>query len=470
MVQERITLQSRFSRETTFALAITVTLTLGFVLVLVLSGGKPSTIGLFPIAVIFVASLLSFEFSLAALVVVLFADYHVGGLSLAVWYALPLGLSFLIRFKSVAWEDISNPLTIPMLVYGVSVVPSLWNATQPLTSIFMLVNVASFAVVLHVLIPALSTHDDVRKFVSVYLAMVLANALHVIIMSLAGQSRPFGFGGIMFVDYVGLGISVAVAMSVVSRGKTRLLLLVLTTIFSTALVLTQTRTIWLATAITLAFLGVYILLRPQVAGMPRKRLIVMIIAGSLVVAGVNAIVVSMNPRLEKRATELTKEPEYGIDEWGGVENSLVTRLLIWDTALNAFSAHPFVGIGVYGFPYSSKLYYKIPTLLYQRYVKDLSPHQTHLAVLSETGLIGALGFVVFLLAVLRCTFHMLRRASGIREMRYAFVAAVGVVYSLVSMLFTDAWLWGQGIVLLGSILGVMLANRKIAGQEVKSRE
>jgi amino acid transporter len=61
----------------------------------------------------------------------------------------------------------------------------------------------------------------------------------------------------------------------------------------------------------------------------------------------------------------------------------------------------------------------------------------------------------------RRAFTSITQARGEDGKRYALVAAIAVVYCTVSMLFTDAWLWGQLIVMLGMVLGVMLAIRKI---------
>ena len=452
-----------WSRETFHLLGLTIFLTIMFVVVTYLSGGKVSTIALFPLGSVLFFLLTSFELCAVVLVGSLFVDYHLGGFSSAVWFTLPFAISFLVRFRDIEWKEFANPMTTSILVYGAMVVPSFLNATQPLANIHKGFNVAAFIIVLYSMVAAIRTYDNLRKVVAVYLTLVCVNALHVIIQSLAGEWRPFGFAGIVFVDYVGLGICVVAAMSLVFVGKKRILPLLLMTLFVVSLLLTQTRSVWLATAITLVILGGYVVFRPQVVGLSRKLLITVIVVGSLGLVGIGTFVISMNPRVQQRVTQLTGEPRYGFDEWGGVENSVFTRLLIWDTALNAFFSHPIVGIGVYGFPFSSQHYSKMPKLLYDRYVKGLSPHQTHLAVITETGIIGALGFGTFLVTALVNAFRAIRRATSRRGKEYSFFSAIAIVYCSVSMLFTDAWLWGQGIVLLGLVIGLVMANLKISG-------
>jgi O-antigen ligase len=173
----------------------------------------------------------------------------------------------------------------------------------------------------------------------------------------------------------------------------------------------------------------------------------------------------MNPKIENRAIQITKQSGYGIDQQGNVENSLGSRILIWDTAIRAFEAHPVFGIGVYSFRYSSYQYSQLPKFLYRKFVENLSVHQTHLAVLAETGLIGFLGFAVFIFTLLKLSFRAVRIARDEFGRRHALVAAVGVVYCTASMVVTDAWLWGQQIVLLGLVVGSMLAVRNIGNAE-----
>jgi O-antigen ligase len=188
----------------------------------------------------------------------------------------------------------------------------------------------------------------------------------------------------------------------------------------------------------------------------------MAIAGLLALGIMTTIGLSLNPLIEERAGELTSGPARGRDDQVVAAHSIVSRMFIWDTAFNAFRAHPFVGIGVYAFPYTSLRYNNSTLEIYRLYVSGSSPHQTHLAVLAETGIIGAIGFIVFAVATLRVVFGAIRQSSTEPGSRYALVAGIAVVYCFVSMVFSDAWLWGQGIVLLGLVLGLTLANWRIS--------
>ncbi|MEW6510893.1 MAG: O-antigen ligase family protein [Bacteroidota bacterium] len=454
--------------ERTASIAIAGILSVVFGAALWLSGGTTQSIVAFPLIALFLFLLTSFELALFGIIVCLFVDVHVSVFSSAVWYSLFLLLAFVLHHPEFSWRRFANPLTIPLLVYGACIIPSLTNAFQPTESILKLFNVVGFLIAFYVFVAAVNSRERMRKAVTVFLVLAFANALHVFVQAILGQPRPFGFAGVMFVDYAGMGITATAVMGILSRGRARLAHFLVSGVLAVALLASQTRSIWLATAITLTLVGLSIVLKPSVWGMSRPYALGVVVAGVLVLAAAGALTVLWSPRVEERALEVANIDPSAVSDEGVIRNSLVTRALIWDTALNAFRAHPYVGVGVYGFPYSSIHYARMPRMLYTRYVEMMSPHQTHLAVLSETGVIGALGFGWFLVAALRAAVRAVRSASGIRARKFAIVAAGALIYCMVSMVFTDAWLWGQGIVLLGIIAAMVVANGKMEAIQVDS--
>ncbi len=452
-------------REWQFAVMAGAILSVIFVMVMQFAAGAPNVLALFPLIAVVLVLAGSFELCLAAIVISLYVDVHFLYFSSAVVLSAVLAVSFVLTRRDIAWRRFANPMTVPILVYGLCIVPSFLNAARPDKSLIALWNVAAFLIVLYTVIAGLGTRGEIRKIAALYLALTCANGLLVIVLSVLGEKRPFGVPGMMYVDYAGLGVCVTVAMSAVSRGRSRRLLMLPALVIAIALILTETRSIWIASGITLAVLAGYLIVHPDLTGLPRRWVITAAATAALGIAALGTIVVSLNPRIEERAAQLTGGGADQIDQAGLAINSLISRAFIWDTARNAFLAHPYVGIGVYAFPYSSQHYSTLPKLLFNLYVKGNSPHQTHFAVLSETGLVGMAGYLVFLVAAVRCAFQSVRRAPGMRGRRFGFVAAIGLTYCFVSMGFTDAWLWGQGIVLLGLVMGLMLVNRRIGAAE-----
>jgi O-antigen ligase len=148
-----------------------------------------------------------------------------------------------------------------------------------------------------------------------------------------------------------------------------------------------------------------------------------------------------------------------------VSNSIVSRFLIWHTALNAFFRHPIIGIGAYSFRFDSQFYRTIPLVLYKIWVKDMSPHVTYLAVLTETGIVGFVGFAIFLVSTLRMGFKAVIHSKTDIQRYFSLGIFIVQVYVSFSMAVTDAWLWGQCGMLWSFVLGISVANYKmVVGQ------
>jgi O-antigen ligase len=142
-------------------------------------------------------------------------------------------------------------------------------------------------------------------------------------------------------------------------------------------------------------------------------------------------------------------------------NSLVTRYFIWSIAWDAFASNPATGVGIYGFPFISKEYSTLDDFLYESFVERLTPHETFLAILTESGIIGFLGFVIFLISTIVFAIKSYLISKSVEELFYSEIILWLTLYTLFSMIITDAWLWGHGIVLWGLLIGMSIANRKI---------
>ncbi len=464
MGQLAIKLLSLFLPEYKYAFRLTIFLSLIFVLLVFFSGGNEKIIAIFPVAIVLLVITSNFLLSLTVLVILLFIDYPIFIYRAAVLFSIPLGIAFLIKNKNIEWKELNNQLTLPIIIYSICILPSLLNATKLLMSFYMLFNFVAFLIVLYSIYGGVRTYTEINKIVMVYLFLTFANSLDVIRLSFEGAGRPYGFAGLMFVDYSALGVCLTITIALISSGFKRIVLFSTSIIIVIALIMTQTRNTWISTVITLGILVVYLIIHPEIIGISRKRILVFTTLGALLITIVILFALILNPSVESRSTQLLDKKSNIIDQYGGTESSIVTRMLIWDTAINAFLSHPVIGIGVYAFPFSSNQYYKIHKILYEKYVKDLSPHQTHLAVLVETGVIGFIGFMIFIISILKISLKSVKSAINQNKKKYSLVALISVVYCIVSMFFTDAWLWGKGIILFGIVVGLMLVNSRISSE------
>jgi len=432
-----------------------------FVLIARMFGDEIFMYSLFPIFAFLLWTINDFKLSLIIIIITLYLNFNYSYYSSAILFSLPLGLSFLVRYSDITLKDFKNPLNIPMCIYGACILPSFLYMLDPRPSLFMLSHIVAFIIVLYSIVGGVRTYRQVSVLTIVYIILTLLNSLDVIRLSIFGVKRPFGFAGLWFVDYSALGVCLAMAIAIVKRGSTRWFFLSIALFVLIALLLTQTRNTWFSALITLLILVGCLIVYPEMIEVSRAKIVKMAIICGMAFVGIVLLIAIIFPRVSERVDNLKDKAGYNIDASGNTENSLVSRLLIWSTAFNAFKAHPIVGIGVYAFQFSSRTYSTLPKILYKRFVEKRHPHQTFIAVLAETGLLGFSGFLVFYITALRCAFLSLKSAVDTQGKNYAFVAAIGVSYCSVSMFFTDAWLWGQQLVLLGIIYGLMLTIRKI---------
>ncbi|MBK7256563.1 MAG: O-antigen ligase family protein [Ignavibacteriae bacterium] len=447
-------------REWRTMLIASVVFTAAFVGLVVLGGGRRESLLVLPLLAAGLIVIRDVERTVWALIVVLFIVYPISLYSSAVVFSALVAVSFLVT-RRFAWRSLRTPLTVPIVVYGLAVLPSLLNAGNPLRCIAFTYNVVAFLIALHVPYLLATSMPVVRRFTGIYLGMAVVNGIQLILMSLSTGRREYGFSGLMYGDYAGIAVNTAAVALMVSRGRSRMILGAVAAVVGVALIMTQTRNAWISAFVTLSFAVAYLIRSPELAGISRRHMIRYAGIGALALVLLVAGALALNPDLQGRAASIAESESVESGETLIVRNSLISRMMIWDAALNAFLAHPWAGVGVYGFAMASRQYSHLPAALYDFYVRDMSPHVAVFAVLSETGLLGFAGFLFFVGSLLRVALRSVRTARDLEGRRAAFIGLVAVVYIMVSMFFTDAWLWGQGIVLLGLIAGMVLAIHRM---------
>ncbi len=451
--------------EWRFMLWSGVILTTLFVLSIAFGGGRIESLLVLPALAALLLAVGNMTVALSMLVVVLFIVFPISIFTSAPWFAVIVALAFLVNHRDIAWKDLSTPLTIPLVIFALSVVPSLFNAGDPWMCIVRMFNVFGFLTAMYATIMSVRDNRTIRHLVRLYIIMALLNGLTVIYWSMITGKRQYGFAGIMYVDYAGIAVCLLVIIALFTAGRTRILALVGGFVMGIALILTQTRNAWIATAITLGVVGIYLFRHPSVIGIPRRNLVRYAVVGIVLLVIVVGGALAVNPAVEQRAENLAEMDPEEVGETVVVQNSLITRLMIWHTAANAFAAHPWIGVGIYGFAQTSRQYSILPPLFYDRYVRNMSAHTAFFSILVEGGVVGMAGFLVFLGSVIRVTLRSVREARGKRAQGYALVGLTAMVYITVSMFLTDAWLWGQGGVLWGLVVGLIIATMRVNRRE-----
>ena len=385
----------------------------------------------------------------------------------SVFFSIIVLISFTVNYPDVKIKDFSNPLKKSILIYLLSVIPSLYNSIEPLMSIVMFYNFAGMLVIMFVTMIAIDTNKKMMGVIYLYLAGVFVNSIYVIFLAASTGKRAWGFSGIFYVDFVGLATIISLILFIYSSGIKKIIFSLLLMVSLFGLLLTQTRNAWLSTAVSILLLFFFLIKNSKKYLISFKALVMIIITVATVVVigyfGSSTFSTNLGDRLNQKSqtTELDDDP------YSAGENSFVTRAFIWHTAVMAFIEHPIIGIGTYSFPFSSQNYYKIPKSFYEIFVRNRDPHITYLAVLTETGIVGFIGFMFFIVAIVKLVLNSLKlpvdKTDVIRTVIICFVFA----YIIFSMAMTSSWIWGQQSMIMGIFLGMLIGNNNMLTKKSK---
>ena len=417
-----------------------------------------------PVVILFT---FNFNITLRFLVLTFFVNYLFLNFKVSVFFIPIVIISFLLTQHSLEKEDYTNPLTKYFFIYLMTCIPSAFNNIALGSSLIIATQFLAFLVLIHALAAYIKEVSQIDSYIKTFLVLSFLNACHVIVQVAMSGGRKFGFAGIMYVDYVNIAIIINLLYVVLKKDSKipKFVYLISLTIFTMVSVLMQTRNSWVSIALTFGLLVVYLYAKSQLYGINRTKILYFVSVIVLLLGITIAFIVSQT-EFSDRVTDIEIKEEINIEE--DIGNSLLTRMLIWDTALSCFLAHPMTGVGMYAFPLVSSQYTKVPDILYEKYVENLTPHVGYFAVLAETGIIGFIGFVLMLFMIIRTANSIIRKSRSEDKKLITTILLWVLVYITVSLSMTDAWLWGVGIVVWGFFIGLMLGMNKIINKDVEN--
>jgi len=135
------------------------------------------------------------------------------------------------------------------------------------------------------------------------------------------------------------------------------------------------------------------------------------------------------------------------------------RIVAAKAALDMFFSHPFIGIGAYN-------YGQIYGRLYNPGYLTMSPHNTYLAVLSETGLFGTAVFLSFLYFLYKVIRDYIKRARGYNKDVIGYGLLAGFAGLLFSFLFYQTYM----LPMVWLYYGILLSLEKIDRSSMLQRK
>jgi O-antigen ligase len=390
-------------------------------------------------------------------VILLFAKADAFIFKLVVLSSIPLTLSYLVTYKRDTFNRVPNPLMAPLAIFIVTLLPSLLNTFNPGASIYQMFNLISMIILFLILGNYVTEYRQMKACAIAYVFLSLCNGLNIIVQNLLTGNRVFGFAGIMYVDLVCVAIIICITAILFFRNWKSFLLLVIVLLLLVSLLFAQTRNTMISLAILCVFLFFFLLLYHRTFSIARKKVLLISAVSLLAIGASLGFLYYLVPQIFDRIIVIFSKK-------GGsgalVSSSLISRLLIWQAAFNAFLAHPIIGCGAYSFWTDSHYYSHIPNWLYKDWVQGMSEHETYFAVLTETGIIGFVGFITFLFSAIHLAFKSVVISVSAEQKYYSLGLLLLQIYVAVSMTMTDAWRWGQCGMLWGLILGFSCANYK----------
>ncbi len=427
-----------------------------------------STLSLILFVLIPLTGLLIFNFEIIFLLflTLIFFDGYYYSFALSEIYSIILIISFVINYK-VSVTEYKNPFLLGLILFIISIIPSIINSDKALLSGFLSLRLILFTIVLIILTVYFSDPIKQKFAIIGFLTISLINAVVLLVQSSQIGGRSFGFSGVVYVDLIGISIIITL-IYFLYQDKNKIFYLLMLFIFIIALIITQTRNAWISTALIILLIWVQHLFK--IRRNVRKfysalslSLIFIVISFFLIFQLYQADILSF-----ERVNIASLNNNKDVDGYLKTAGSLISRIFIWDTAINAFTAHPISGIGFYTFPILSVNYFSIPPDVYKLYVAGLSPHQTFLAIICETGIVGLIGFSFFLFSTIFKSWRVSVKFDENKKNIFLVLLFWINMYVFFSMLMTDAWLWGRLFMAWCIILGITAANIKSLNYNIKS--
>jgi O-antigen ligase len=406
-------------------------------------------------------SLHNFNIIVGMFIASIFSEIIFFNFQVAVIFSIFLLISLLIHFYSLNPEELKSPLNKSMLIFFICVIPSYFYSINPLLSIIKCYQFLAFLVVLYSISIGINFQKKIVTTIMFYLAIVSLDSILVIVRGLITKDRVFGFSGVYYVDFVGVGLILSLILFLYSSGWRRFIFIILICLQSLGIILTETRNAWISVLLSLVFMLIFMIIKGDKLKIKRSSVIKFTLITIFAFTSIFLVSSLISGGVQRRINAVASKTVLTDDPSSVEGNSLLSRVFIWHTAYLAFRSHPVFGIGIYSFPFSSSNYYKIPKAYFKMYVENLPPHLGYLAILTETGIVGFIGFIIFLSSMLSFAYSSIKNSITKEDFLISILLFFALIYVTISLAMTDAWLWGQQLMLWGLLLGLCFSNSKI---------
>jgi len=298
---------------------------------------------------------------------------------------------------------------------------------------------------------------SIEKFFNFYFLCIAVSSFIIIVqIIITSRIRSLGFIGYAIMDFSAITLTILILKYfIIGKSNIKIILFALLTL--TVLITTLSRFAWIGFLFSLIY-GIVITYRFDTSArqfLNNKKFI--IILSSLFIIGLSIGFGVLNI-IAERFSDVTFDFFEPTDEGQFIQNSLEARALIWLTAFNAFQASPITGIGYQMFSIVSEQYNILPSILFEEFVEGLDPHNTMLAYLSETGIVGFCSYMAFISTIFVYSFKAIKISANGTERANSIILNVIVFFMILNSIYSGQYTIGQQAFFMFIFFGLSVGN------------
>lgn len=300
--------------------------------------------------------------------------------------------------------------------------------------------------------------QDISSLIDSFVLLCVISSIIIFVeILLTGRTRSLGLASYPIMDFSACALLICVFRYIIlgHPGGKKLLY---TMIILLVLVTTQSRFAWLGFILSFLY-GLFICFhyRQKISQALFGKFFSLALVASIAV--IVLVGIGLEQVITSRASDISLNlfaQREGSDIV--ISNSLESRVLIWLVAWNTFLHNPLTGVGYQMFNIVSVNYNTLPSSFFEAFVRGADAHTTYLNFLAETGLLGFLSFLGYVILIFSLSTKSIRYAKSQDEITFAIILNILVFFIMVHSIYSGAFTIVQNAFYMHFIFGISTAN------------
>lgn len=396
-------------------------------------------------------------------VLFLFTNFHFDPVYKIQFITFVCYFAFLIYLTNPT-SEIFNSLNIPrtVLIAGLILLISIFTSAMvsqfvSVLSIYHAYLFFTFLSASFIVFKLTKSVDDEIRYLNYFKIGVFVSCCIIILQILVtGNLRSVGLAGFPIMDFIIVALIFIVFYNYLLTKAIKFDYLVFSIIFI-VFITTQSRFAWFGFLLSFIY-GLLILFKFSRGSLDKLKKsffsLVLLFSVSILlvfISGLDKVIFS-------RVLNINFDFFSSFEEGAVVTNSLESRILIWLTAYETFIHNPIFGVGYLMFGEISESYNILPQILFDNYVATLDAHTTFLNFLVETGVVGLMCFLAYVISIFVFSFKALKLAKTKAQLDVSIIMNILVFFVIVHSIYSGAFTYGTNAYLMHYIFGLTIAN------------